>query len=101
MSISYAIDYHKVYYIGRVLECNKENTKFKFLHKKRMESGKYEWPIRDDIDVVKNIFVFAGPINLDGIVEFMVKEQAQIDAAHVEYKKWIQQVSHEFAPADK
>jgi hypothetical protein len=45
MSISYAIDYHKVYYIGRVLECNKENTKFKFLHKKRMESGNLSGPL--------------------------------------------------------
>lgn len=72
----YAIYYDISWYLGRVIDFPDEGeTKVKFL---KMGLGDaYDWPKDDDIQIIKNNFLFYGPINLIGNGPFYIDDKCR------------------------
>ena len=71
------------YYIVRVInaKCDCEelletHVTMKFL--KENLYGKYEWPKREDSSCVDSLFIFAGPLALEGHFKFTVKNMNEL-----------------------
>lgn len=71
----YAVCY-KSWYIGRVVKLiDSETSEIKFL---KLEVDKYFWPKQEDKQIVKNTFIFYGPISLLGIGPFELKRSDKL-----------------------
>lgn len=84
----YAIFYDINWYLGRVIDFPDEGeTKIKFL--KMGLGNSYEWPKDDDIQTVKNKFIFYGPIHLIGNGPFYIDDKCRrrIDTKYKQLKK--------------
>ena len=77
----YAVDYDTSYYIGRALSYQNDYVKFKFLHKIR-GTDKFDWPGRDDINVVHESFVFYGPVLLQHSGPFVLPCLCKVEQVH-------------------
>jgi hypothetical protein len=68
----YAVDYVRMYYIGRALDVPNGSSliPFKFLHK--VGAQRFDWPTRDDVDNVHPSCIFYGPLTLEGNGPFEV-----------------------------
>ena len=73
----YGVFYDDTWYIGRIVEIL-SNSKFKIKFLKK-ELDEFLWPEKDDIQVVKNEFIFHGPITLVGSYPFRLKRHEKLE----------------------
>lgn len=71
----YVVAYERKWYIGRILNILDGKCTVKFL-KDNLDT--YEWPRNNDIQEVKNPFVFYGPIILQGAGPFTIKRHERL-----------------------
>lgn len=83
----YGFFYDDTWYIGRIVEILPNNKfKIKFLKK---ELDELIWPVKDDFQVVKNEFIFHGPINILGNYPFRLKrhEKLELESKYKAFKQ--------------
>lgn len=83
----YGVFYDDTWYIGRIVEILPNNKfKIKFLKK---ELDELIWPVKDDFQVVKNEFIFHGPINILGNYPFRLKrhEKLELESKYKAFKQ--------------
>lgn len=80
----YAVEHHKLYYIGRVLEVN-SNTKMKFLYS--VGARLFNWPKRDDIDYCSPSRLLLGPLEIQGSGPFQFPQLHDVEAIYQCFKK--------------
>lgn len=86
----YAVFYDDRYYIGRVLDiASDSDVKMKFLSEQLGDT--FSWPRKDDISVINKRFIFYGPLTLEGMGPFNIKDIDKIKNGYKNMKKMLRQ----------
>lgn len=87
----FAVYYDHTFYIGRALVLDSSTVTMKFLHSSFEKQ--FAWPSKDDVDSVKKVFIFYGPVTLEGIGPFRepLNELKDIQAAYKTMQKRLKQ----------
>lgn len=72
----YAVEYEKKFYIGRAVRVDDNTADVKFLHQTGV--GRFDWPLRSDVDTVYKSRIFHGPTALKGNGPFEVPNLSEI-----------------------
>lgn len=87
----YSVFYDEDWYIGRAIEEIENKWNIKFLNKNLSE---YEWPRKDDIQIVEKCFIYFGPVKLIGSHPFTISKYCEENIKKI-YKKWKQTLHNE------
>jgi hypothetical protein len=77
----YAVDYINHFYYGRVIFINDTFLTVKFLH--ATSSTTFDWPRRDDVDIVHTSCVFYGPVEIEGNGPFSIPLHKEVARVHL------------------
>ena len=87
----YAVEYDKTFYFGQALgslDSHSGFVEFKFLHS-RVAGGEkvYDWPRRDDKEVVHSSWVFYGPVTVLRVCPFILPQSSEVEHVYQCWKK--------------
>ena len=80
----YAVDYKRLFYIGRVIKCTGSQVTLKFLYS--VSASSFDWSRRDDIYTCPQVSIFYGPVTIVGVGPFTIPQHSEVGLVHRYFK---------------